>query len=106
MRDRDRRRAARGARHPVGTGRAASPRRRARSSARVWDGDEVTVGSLGDSRAYWIGADGARRLTVDDSWAREQVDAGVLDERDAEADPRAHAITRWLGADAPDEPPR
>ena len=45
-------------------------------------------------------------LTRDDSWAQEQVDAGLADAaaRPA-ADPRAHAITRWLGADAPDEPP-
>ena len=30
----------------------------------------ITVGWVGDSRAYWLGRDGdARRLTEDDSWA-------------------------------------
>jgi serine/threonine protein phosphatase PrpC len=73
--------------------------------ATVWDGREITVGSLGDSRAYWIDADTACLLTADDSWVREQVDAGMMTEAEAETDPRAHQITRWLGADAPDGPP-
>jgi serine/threonine protein phosphatase PrpC len=68
-------------------------------------GDVVTVGSVGDSRAYWLGADGARQLTADDSWAGEQVASGALSESEAMADPRAHAITRWLGTDAPTDPP-
>jgi serine/threonine protein phosphatase PrpC len=72
--------------------------------AAVWDGRAVTVCGIGDSRAYWIGASTNAQLTLDDSWAREAVDAGVMTEKAAEADPRAHAITRWLGADAPDEP--
>jgi serine/threonine protein phosphatase PrpC len=70
-----------------------------------WDGKEVTVGSLGDSRAYWIDEEVALRLTDDDSWVREQVDAGAMSEVEAEAHPNAHQITRWLGADAPPGPP-
>lgn len=31
------------------------------------------IGWLGDSRAYWIAPSVARQLTVDDSWASEQV---------------------------------
>jgi serine/threonine protein phosphatase PrpC len=69
--------------------------------AAVWDGDAVTVGWAGDSRAYWIGETESLRLTVDHSWAQQQVDAELLERAAAEADPRAHAITRWLGADAP-----
>jgi serine/threonine protein phosphatase PrpC len=65
----------------------------------------VTVCSVGDSRAYWLGADEARQLTTDDSWAAEQVASGAMSEADAMADPRAHAITRWLGSDAPTDPP-
>jgi serine/threonine protein phosphatase PrpC len=52
----------------------------------LWDGEVITIGSVGDSRAYWIGSDDVRLLTVDDAIAS------------------GHAITRWLGADAPDEP--
>lgn len=70
--------------------------------AALWDGVSVTVGWAGDSRAYWFGTDAAVCLTSDHSWAHEQVEAGRLTAEQAEADGRAHAITRWLGDDAPD----
>ena len=73
--------------------------------AAIADDRAVTVGSLGDSRAYWVSADEAVVLTADDSWARHQVDAGLMTREEAEADNRAHQITRWLGADAPDATP-
>jgi serine/threonine protein phosphatase PrpC len=63
---------------------------------------EITVGWVGDSRAYWLApagaADPARLVSADHSWAAQMVAAGVLDEAAAMRDPRAHAITRWLGA--------
>ena len=68
--------------------------------------DEITVGWIGDSRAYWIAAGDARQLTVDDSWAHEQVSLGLLGHDEAARDPRAHAITRWVGSDAPGGPPQ
>ncbi len=84
------------------TGQLASPSCTLVSAA-VRDG-QVAVGWVGDSRGYWIdGADGAvRQLTVDDSWAEAQIETGLMTEGEAEADPRSHAITRWIGADAPD----
>jgi PPM family protein phosphatase len=69
------------------------------------DGD-VVVGSVGDSRAYWIDSDRARQLTIDDSWAEEQVAEGLVTFEQALQDPRSHSITHWIGADAPDRPPR
>ncbi|MBB5934950.1 protein phosphatase 2C domain-containing protein [Streptomyces zagrosensis] len=63
----------------------------------------LTVGWIGDSRAYWVPDDRATpaaRLTEDDSWAAQMVAAGLLSEAEAYADERAHAITGWLGADA------
>ncbi|MEV6522122.1 protein phosphatase 2C domain-containing protein [Longispora sp. NPDC051575] len=64
-------------------------------------GGTFTVGWIGDSRAYWLPADGAPELlTVDDSWAVEMVAHGLMTAEQANADRRAHAITRWLGADA------
>ncbi len=66
-------------------------------------GDVLTVGWIGDSRAYWIPDDRAgqapARLTEDDSWAARMVEAGLMSEQEAYADARAHAITGWLGAD-------
>ncbi|AKH82494.1 protein phosphatase [Streptomyces sp. CNQ-509] len=66
-------------------------------------GGILTVGWVGDSRAYWVPDDRAApsaRLTEDDSWAAQMVAAGLMSEADAYADERAHAITGWLGADA------
>jgi serine/threonine protein phosphatase PrpC len=65
----------------------------------VLTGDAVTVCWLGDSRAYWLGADGAQRLTQDDSLAEELVASGLLDAAEAMASPQAHVVTRWVGAD-------
>jgi serine/threonine protein phosphatase PrpC len=63
----------------------------------------LVVGWVGDSRAYWVPVDRASppaRLTEDDSWAAQMVAAGLMNEAEAYADERAHAITGWLGADA------
>lgn len=68
--------------------------------------DEVLVATawLGDSRAYVLAGDAVVQITVDDSWATEQIAAGTP-VAEAFADPRSHSITRWLGADAPDVEP-
>lgn len=67
---------------------------------------EVVVGWLGDSRAYWVGDCGTVvQLSVDDSGANARIAAGE-DPGSAQARPDAHAITRWLGADAPDIEPQ
>ncbi|MFC4035405.1 PP2C family protein-serine/threonine phosphatase [Streptomyces polygonati] len=66
-------------------------------------GAVLTVGWIGDSRAYWIPDNRSlpsSRLTEDDSWAARMVSAGLMTEAEAYADERAHAITGWLGADA------
>jgi serine/threonine protein phosphatase PrpC len=73
--------------------------------AAVVEQNLVVVGSVGDSRAYWLPDAGpATVLTRDDSFAQEQIAAGVP-RLEAESGPQAHAITRWLGADAPDHTP-
>ncbi|UQX01205.1 PP2C family serine/threonine-protein phosphatase [Streptomyces sp. RerS4] len=74
----------------------------------VVGGGLLTIGWVGDSRAYWVPDDRAalpRRLTEDDSWAAQMVAAGLMGEAEAYADARAHAITGWLGADAYDLEP-
>jgi serine/threonine protein phosphatase PrpC len=68
-------------------------------------GDQVAFASVGDSRVYWIDASRARRLTTDDSWAQEQITGGTMSAEEAFKDRRAHSITNWIGADAPDIDP-
>jgi serine/threonine protein phosphatase PrpC len=66
----------------------------------------VVVGWIGDSRAYWLPAEGgADQLTVDDSRASQAIALGA-DPQLALAGPGGHAITAWLGADSPDTDPR
>ncbi len=67
----------------------------------VLTGQAATLCWLGDSRAYWLGADGsgAQRLTRDDSLAEEMVAAGLLDAAEALSAPQAHVVTRWIGTD-------
>jgi PPM family protein phosphatase len=71
----------------------------------LW-GDDLTFGCIGDSRGYAGGPGGVVQRTRDDSWLQKMLDDGMR-EPDALADPRAHAISRWVGLvpGAPDMPP-
>jgi serine/threonine protein phosphatase PrpC len=74
--------------------------------ATVLEDGLLVAGNVGDSRAYWFPDNAeAVALTVDDSWAAELIATGISRE-EAESGPHAHAITRWLGKDAPDHTPR
>lgn len=73
--------------------------------AAALDAEHAVVSWVGDSRAYWLvptAPEESGVLTEDDSWAAEMVAAGLVSAGDAWDDPRAHVITRWLAADAPD----
>ena len=72
--------------------------------AALVQGDQVTVGWLGDSRAYWLGPD-PQLLTSDHTWAAEAAASGEMTMAQAAADPRGGSITRWIGVDAPDIEP-
>jgi len=74
-------------------------------AAAVVVGDTVHFANLGDSRVYLLGADERVLLSVDDSMAQAFIAEG-MPRAEAEALPRAHAITKWLGRDAPDIVPR
>lgn len=72
--------------------------------------DEVTIGWIGDSRAYWLAANPGSGtpsycLTTDHTRANDLVAAGV-NEASANADSDAAALSRWLGADAEDARPQ
>lgn len=74
-------------------------------AAAVIAGDRVHYANLGDSRVYFIGADQRLLLSLDDSMAQAFIAEGMPRE-EAEALPRAHAITKWLGRDSTDVVPR
>ncbi|MEO9325015.1 PP2C family serine/threonine-protein phosphatase [Nocardioides sp. C4-1] len=68
----------------------------------VVEGQRLHIANIGDSRAYWLPDAGPGvQLSVDDSVAQAQIAAG-MDRKVAEEGPQGHAITRWLGEDAPD----
>lgn len=74
-------------------------------AAALVENNLVVGGNVGDSRVYWIPAAGPERavqLGQDDSMANELIRRGVPRDK-AENAPNAHAITRWLGRNAPDD---
>lgn len=69
-------------------------------------GPEITVGWVGDSRAYWFDQIESRQLTIDDSFAEESVAKGILTPEQAAKSPFLHSITHWVGPDSPARPSR
>jgi serine/threonine protein phosphatase PrpC len=65
----------------------------------------VTVGWVGDSRAYWLAGDETTRsvaLTSDDSLVNHLSESGEMTREEASRQPNGGALVRWLGADAED----
>jgi protein phosphatase len=59
----------------------------------------VTIGHVGDSRAYRIRDGAIEQLTTDHSLVAELVESGVLTPEEAEVHPQRSAITRALGTE-------
>ena len=64
------------------------------------DGNRVTIGHVGDSRAYLLRDEQLTQLTQDHSLVAELVRSGRLTPEDAESHPRRSVITRALGTDS------
>lgn len=62
------------------------------------DGEQVTVGHVGDSRLYLIDVKTIRKVTSDHSPVGEVEDAGELSEEEAMAHPRRHEVFRDVGS--------
>jgi protein phosphatase len=73
-------------------------------TALLWDGTELALAHVGDSRAYRLRAGELFRLTTDHSHVRSLVDEGRLTEEEAAAHPQRALLTRALdgreGSDA------
>ena len=64
----------------------------------VVKGDTLTVGHVGDSRAYLLRENQPiRQITQDHSWVEEQVRRGGLSRAEAESSPYRNVITRSVG---------
>jgi len=58
----------------------------------------LTIGHVGDSRAYLLReGERVRQLTTDHSWVEEQVRRGTLTRAEAESSPHRNVITRSIG---------
>jgi protein phosphatase len=66
-------------------------------TAALLDGDEVSLGHVGDSRAYVLRGGELKRLTKDHSLVEELRRQGRLTEEEAEEHPQRSIITRALG---------
>jgi len=64
------------------------------------EGSIVTIGHVGDSRAYLLRDDQLTQLTQDHSLVAELVRSGRLSPKEAESHPRRSVITRALGTDS------
>ena len=100
-------RAAFGAAHQAILDAASTPARAGMGAATVAaavNGDQLVVAHVGDARAYLIRTGETRRLTLDHSWAQEQVTAGRLTPEEAQIHRYRHVITRALGVDVDGRP--
>lgn len=60
-------------------------------------GNRLTIGHVGDSRAYLINDSQIRLLTKDHSLVEQLVDSGQVRPEDAVSHPQRHVLTRALG---------
>jgi serine/threonine protein phosphatase PrpC len=66
-------------------------------------GGNITLGWLGDSRAYFVSSSSTRRLTRDHSWVNAMVDTGKMTEEEARKNAdMACAVVRSLAAPGAD----
>ena len=72
-------------------------------TAALFDGAELALVHIGDSRAYLLRGGGLRRLTHDHSWVQSLVDEGRISEAEASVHPHRSLLLRVLnGQPAPD----
>ncbi len=65
----------------------------------IVDGDKVTIGHVGDSRAYVVRGGELEQLTEDHSLVNELLKSGKLSREEAETHPQRSVITRAVGTD-------
>lgn len=67
--------------------------------AALFVGKEISIGHVGDSRAYLIRDGAIQQLTVDHTYVQELVDRGQIKPEEALSHPQAHILTRCIGSE-------
>ncbi len=65
----------------------------------IFEGNEVVVANIGDSRAYLIRSSAIQQLTIDHTYVQQLVDRGEIRPEEALSHPQAHILTRCVGAE-------
>ena len=60
-------------------------------------GNQITLGHVGDSRAYLVNSKNIKRLTRDHSLVRQLVDSGTISEEEAESHPQRNVLWNAMG---------
>ncbi len=67
--------------------------------AAMFNGPEVVVGHVGDSRAYLVRDQAIQQLTTDHTFVQELVEKGQIQPEEALTHPQAHVLTRAIGSE-------
>jgi len=62
------------------------------------EGHVITIGNVGDSRAYLFRQSGYRQISQDHSWVNEQLQKKLISPEEARVHPWRNVITRALGS--------
>ncbi len=65
----------------------------------IFDGQELAIGHVGDSRAYLVRSGRIEQLTIDHTYVQELVDKGQIRPEEALSHPQAHILTRAIGSE-------
>lgn len=65
----------------------------------LFQGAEVVIGHVGDSRAYLVRDGAIQQLTTDHTFVQSLVDSGQIKPEEALSHPQAHVLTRAIGSE-------
>jgi protein phosphatase len=64
----------------------------------LFQGKEIAISNIGDSRAYIVRSGAIEQLTSDHTLVQQMVESGEITNEEALSHPKAHVLTRCIGA--------